>query len=255
MEINFKTINESIRDISFIEKSSQEFDLESSIAQCIFDINFPNAPKKPELKKSKTQKILIKKNDNIKKSRNRISNIKYNNSTKDSKKTLSTLSFKEQKIENIKNKILKIFEENDDNLKKIQEKQKEKDQKLEEYLIENNKNFFDEIDKLYVEKINKINEINEKYNLDLFELKDFVKDEMNGNNRYKSNLKQIFDSVNEDKINELNKLNEDFYLKKNILIQKYKIIINKQNKNENDILVKNQMFENLKKKIMKVINS
>ena len=42
MEINFKTINESIRDISFIEKSSQEFDLESSIAQCIFDINFPD---------------------------------------------------------------------------------------------------------------------------------------------------------------------------------------------------------------------
>ena len=78
---------------------------------------------------------------------------------------------------------------------------------------------------------------------------------MNGNNRYKSNLKQIFDSVKEDKINELNKLNEDFYLKKNTLIQKYKIIINKQNKNENDNFVKNQMFENLKKKIMKVINS
>ena len=64
MEINFKTINESIRDISFIEKSSQEFDLESSIAQCIYDINFPNDSKKPELKKSKTQKIVIKKNNN-----------------------------------------------------------------------------------------------------------------------------------------------------------------------------------------------
>ena len=66
MEYNFEIINDSIKDISVIEKDVQDFDLESSIAKCILELNNEIKPKNNLLKKSKTVRTLNVKNNHIK---------------------------------------------------------------------------------------------------------------------------------------------------------------------------------------------
>ena len=246
MEYNFETINDSIKDISVIEKDVQDFDLESSIAKCILELNNEIKPKNNLLKKSKTVRTLNVKNNHIKTIDN---NIKLNSLSLKRKKSILS----KEKIEKIKKKILQIFQDNSNFINQIKENQYEKDKKLEESLNNARQIYEEEIDQLYNDKINKINEINKKYNTDLFELEDFVKEEIKENENIHSNLKQILDSVKNDKQSEIDKINNDFNIKKQIIYKKYCVNIhNNYNLKEKLITYKNE-FENLKKRILGVI--
>ena len=247
MAFNFDTINDSIKDISVIEKDVQDFDLESSIAKCILELNNEFKHKNPILKKSKTQRILNPKKNHIKTSSN---NIKINSSTK--KINQSNLS--KGKIIEIKDKILQIFQNNTNLMNKIKLNQNEIENKLEESLNQVRKIYEEEIEQLYNDKINKMNEINTKYNTDLFELEDFVKEGINENENINSSLKQILDSVKKDKQNEIDKINNDFNIKKQIIYKKYIGKIHNYNQKQELINYKNE-FENLKKRIMEIIST
>ena len=259
MAFNFDTINDSIKDISVIEKDVQGFDLESSIAKCILELNNEIKNKNHLLKKSKTERTLNPKKNHIKAISH---NIKSNYSGKKIKQSIfskekveeikqSILS--KEKVEEIKNKILQIFQDNSNVLNQIKQNQYEKDNKLEESLNNARINYEEEIDQIYNDKINKINEINNKYNTDLFELADFVKEEIKDNENKNSSLKQILDSVKKDKQSEIDKINNDFNIKKQKIYEKYYVNIQNYNIKEELISYKNE-FANLKTRIMGVLN-
>ncbi len=262
MEINLDNFEESINDVSYIiENKDQQFDLEESIAQCITEINNEIGKKH---KKLNNTRIIIKKTNSRTHSHN------YNNQKniintankilekkKEEKNNENNIIVSKEEIENIKNQIINIFNENSEKIKKIQEEQIENDKKMEENLIEGRKIYEEEIDKLYNEKINKIIELDNKYKNDIFELKDFVYDEMKGRERQKSNLQQILDSVTNDKENELKKLEEEFHKEEKKIKKKYKNI---NNNNEDisldnkSVILKNQIYDNFKSRINEVIN-
>ena len=251
MEINLNTLEDTINDISFIENDNHNFDLEESIALCITELN-------NELRLKKENKNNSKKNQKItKKFNTRTYSHNYNSNKNNKIINKNNILVSKEEIEKLKEQIINIFNENSENIKKIHQEQIENDNKLEENLIKARKIYEEEIDKLYNEKIEKINELDLKYNSDIFELKDFVNQEMEGREKEKSNLKQILDSVCDDKQKELNEFEEYFHKEEKKIKKKYKYInnINEEfTEDDRSLIFKNQFYESFKSKIKRVIN-
>ena len=249
MEINLNTLEDTINDISFIVESEEhEFDLEESIAQCLSEINIKISEKNNNNKPNKniSKKNLIRTNS-----------YNYNNLVNNKLINKRSSLHSKEEINNIKNQIINIFKDNTEKMKKIHKEQIENDNNIEKTLFEARKIYEEELEKLYNEKLNKINELNNKYNNDIFELKDFVNEEMKGREDGKSNLKQILDSVIIDKEIESKKIEEEFLKKEKKIKKNYKKINNDNDEfteDDRSVIFKNQFFDNLKTKIQRVIN-
>ena len=209
MEINLNTLEETINDISFIVESEEhEFELEESIAQCLSEINIKISEKNNNNKPNKniSKKNLIRTNS-----------YNYNNLVNNKLINKRSSLHSKEEINNIKNQIINIFKDNTEKMKKIHKEQIENDNNIEKTLFEARKIYEEELEKLYNEKLNRINELNNKYNNDIFELKDFVNEEMKGREDGKSNLKQIIKKLIMIMMNLL-KMIEVLFLKINFLI-------------------------------------
>ena len=170
------------------------------------------------------------------------------------------------KINEKKNKINKIFEDNL-TLNKIAFIQEKNNLFFNNSLIEAQTTYEIEMDNLYKEKMEKINYINEKYDDEIFELKSEVEEDKNNSNKNKENIndnyinnnedsvKIVYNRLIEDKNNEIEKLNKEYEYKSNIIYKKYMSNFDFDDLEEENMIYRNQIYENIRIKISDAINS
>ena len=169
-------------------------------------------------------------------------------------------------IDKKKNKINKIFEDNL-TLKKILFIQEKNDLFLNNSLIEAQISYEMEMDNLFKEKIDKINSINEKYDDEIFELKNEVEEDENKkkenenindnniNNNNDDGVKIVYNRLIEDKNNEIEKLNKEYEYKINNIYNKYMNNFDFDDLEGRNMIYRNQIYENIRIKISDAINS
>ena len=237
MEIENQILEQNLQNISVIKKDEHNpTDLEESINQCLLNLN--NDGKK-----------INEKNDNQKPKNH--SQHKKNISPKSNNHT------QKEKILEIKEKITQIFNDNINVIQNVSVVQEKNDKELNKTIMDAQTTFEEEIDKLYNEKIIKLKEIEKKYQIDLFDLKNYSDDEIKWKKEnQKAILKFIYDSVKEDKENEIKEIENDFQKKKKIITDKYKNASEQKEDftlDDRSVIYKNELFENLKNKINEVI--
>ena len=162
-----------------------------------------------------------------------------------------------EKILEIKEKITQIFNDNINVIQNVSVVQEKNDKELNKTIMDAQTTFEEEIDKLYNEKIIKLKEIEKKYQIDLFDLKNYSDEEIKWKKEnQKAILKFIYDSVKEDKENEIKEIENDFQKKKKIITDKYKNASEQKEDftlDDRSVIYKNELFENLKNKINEVI--
>ena len=174
------------------------------------------------------------------------------------------------KINEKKNKINKIFEDNL-TLNKIAFIQEKNNLYFNNSLIEAQTTYEIEMDNLYKEKMEKINYINEKYDDEIFELKSEVEEDKGDSNKNKENINDNYININnnnnedsvkivynkfiEDKNNEIEKLNKEYEYKSNIIYKKYMSNFDFDDLEEENMIYRNQIYENIRIKISDAINS
>ena len=237
MEIENQNLEQNLQDISVIKKEEHNpTDLEESINQCLLNLN--NDGKK-----------INEKNDNQKP--------KTPTQQKKSISTKPNNQTQKEKILEIKEKITQIFNDNINVIQNVSIVQEKNDKELNKTIMEAQTTFEDEIDKLYDEKIIKLNQIEKKYQIDLFDLKNYSDEEIKWKKEnQKAILKLIYDSVKEDKEKEIKEIENDFQKKKKIITDKYKCASEQKDDftlDDRSVIYKNELFENLKNKINEVI--
>ena len=237
MEIENQILEQNLQNISVIKKDEHNpTDLEESINQCLLNLN--NDGKK-----------INEKNDNQKPKIH--SQHKKNISPKSNNHT------QKEKILEIKDKITQIFNDNINVIQNVSVVQEKNDKELNKTIMDAQTTFEEEIDKLYNEKIIKLKEIEKKYQIDLFDLKNYSDEEIKWKKEnQKAILKFIYDSVKEDKENEIKEIENDFQKKKKIITDKYKNASEQKEDftlDDRSVIYKNELFENLKNKINEVI--
>ena len=237
MEIENQILEQNLQNISVIKKDEHNpTDLEESINQCLLNLN--NDGKK-----------INEKNDNQKPKNH--SQHKKNISPKSNNHT------QKEKILEIKEKITQIFNDNINVIQNVSVVQEKNDKELNKTIMDAQTTFEEEIDKLYNEKIIKLKEIEKKYQIDLFDLKNYSDEEIKWKKEnQKAILKFIYDSVKEDKENEIKEIENDFQKKKKIITDKYKNASEQKEDftlDDRSVIYKNELFENLKNKINEVI--
>ena len=195
MEIENQILEQNLQNISVIKKDEHNpTDLEESINQCLLNLN--NDGKK-----------INEKNDNQKPKIH--SQHKKNISPKSNNHT------QKEKILEIKEKITQIFNDNINVIQNVSVVQEKNDKELNKTIMDAQTTFEEEIDKLYNEKIIKLKEIEKKYQIDLFDLKNYSDEEIKWKKEnQKAILKFIYDSVKEDKEKEIKEIEDDFQKKK-----------------------------------------
>ena len=237
MEIENQILEQNLQNISVIKKDEHNpTDLEESINKCL--LNFNNDGKKiNENNDNQKPKIHSQHKKNI--------SPKSNNHTQ------------KEKILEIKEKITQIFNDNINVIQNVSVVQEKNDKELNKTIMDAQTTFEEEIDKLYNEKIIKLKEIEKKYQIDLFDLKNYSDEEIKWKKEnQKAILKFIYDSVKEDKENEIKEIENDFQKKKKIITDKYKNASEQKEDftlDDRSVIYKNELFENLKNKINEVI--
>lgn len=210
----------------------------------------------------------INNNLDIKIKKKNIFNNKKQNNKKEMKRILKpSLKCSKINIEQKKNIIKKIIEENlrIDKIKFIQAKN---DLFLNNSLLEAQSSYEIEIENLFKEKMEKLNEINEKYNDDIFELKNDIEQDKNNSkeenesekdkiiNKYNDNngVEIVYNRLIEDKNKEIKSLDKEYENKYNDLYKKYIEHFEFEDLEERNMIYRNQIYESIKTKIIDIIN-
>ena len=207
-------------------------------------------------KKDNEKKI---KDEEKKNEKNIIPENNENSKKKVPKKRKSNLKCSKEKLNEMKDKILQIFNDNTDMIQNASIIQDKNDKELNNEIMISQQNYEDLLDKLYEEKMEKLLEIDDKYNNELFELKDYIDDDtknktINGSNLH---LKSIYESVKQDKEKEIELVEKDFEKKKKELNEQFAGMSELKEDfsiDDRSIIYRNELFENLKNKINEVVN-
>jgi len=170
----------------------------------------------------------------------------------------SILKNSKQRVNDMKKKLFKIMDDNllISKLKSIQEKNYSFFANL---TSEAQLTYETNIDILFKEKMDKLNEINNKYNSEIYELKQDIeeenKDSKNDNiENNDSSLKLIFDNFIVDKNKEIDNLQNEY----NSKIIKVRDKLNKnlqvEELEDRNIIYKNEIMENIRLQIEDLIN-
>jgi hypothetical protein len=224
-----------------------------------------------------TDKKINKNKELYLKTDNYFSNKKLNKKDICTEKKISKSSLKgsKMKIEQKKKMILKTIE---DNLKldKIFFIQDKNDLFLNNSLLEAQTTYEIEMDNLYKEKIEKLNDINERYDDDIFELKNEVEEDEK-NNKEKNNIinekhnndnnhgniissddnysvKLVYTRLIDDKNKEIENVNKEYEKRINMLYNKYINNFEFEDLEEKNMIYKNQIYENIRIKINDIMN-
>ena len=228
----------------------------------------------PEKKTNKNKDIYLK-------TENVFNNKKQNKKeiSKGKKISKSCLKGSKAKIEQKKKMILKIIEENL-KLDKISFIQDKNELFLNNSLLEAQTTYEFEMDNLYKEKIEKLNDINERYDDDIYELKNEVEEdeknnkEKNNNNKNENNnicdnndnngniisndddcgVKLVYRRLIEDKNKEIENLNKEYDKKSNMSYDKYINSFELEDLEEKNMIYNNQIYEKIRIKINDIIN-
>ena len=207
-------------------------------------------------KKDNEKKI---KDEEKKNEKNIIPENNENSKKKVPKKIKSNLKCSKDKLNEMKDKILQIFNDNTDMIQNASIIQDKNDKELNDEIMNSQQNYEDLLDKLYEQKMEKLLEIDDKYNNELFELKDYIDDDtknktINGSNLH---LKNIYESVKQDKEKEIELVEKDFEKKNKELNEQFAGMSELKEDFSIDyrsIIYRNELFENLKNKINEVEN-
>ena len=231
---NQNNLEQNLQDISVIKKEEHNpTDLEESINQCILNLNHEGEKKLPHKNNNQKPKNIPQ-------------------------KKISKPTNQKEKILEIKEKIISIFNDNTNVIQNVSIVQEKNDNELNKIIMEAQMDFENQIDKLYDEKIIKLNEIKEQYEIDLFDLNNYNEEELKYlKENEKPVLKFIYDSVKADKEKKIKEIEDDFQKKKKIITDKYKCASEQKEDfslDDRSVIYKNELFENLKNKINDVIN-
>lgn len=252
-------LEQSIEGISFIEKAEHSCnDLEESINQCVLMFS-KSSQKNNNRKNITTTPFEISETPEKKKSSTTIHKPgSKQSSLKKTKPIKSILKTSKEKINEMKDKITKIFEDNTeiiDNITKINEKN-QKDLNNAYALAQ--KEFENKMDKLYEDKIKRIRAINEEYDSEIFRLTKYCNDEKKDKKVYKdpSINEIILKQIKQDKEDELKKCESIFIVKKRDLFLDFKAMGDNCDDftlDDRSVIYRNELFENLKDRINEVV--
>ena len=154
-------------------------------------------------------------------------------------------------LEEMKAKIQIILQESNDKLASLSMQCSQLDIDFENSYAKIQDEYGQELDKVYVEKIKRINEINDKYDYELYQLKEYcdVGDDTNVNNA-------VYTSVKNDKDDELEEVEEDFVMKKAHVKMNFTIKIDQikeENLKRRQDIYKGGIFDEIKEKINQIL--
>ena len=186
-------------------------------------------------------------------------NIEEKKVEKEPKKRRSILKSSKERLNEIKEKIIQIFNDNTEMIKNASKKKKKNDKELNNIIMHSQQNYEDLLDKLYEERMEKLLEIDDKYNNELYELKDYSEDNSSNKTNKGSNfhLKNIYESVKLDKEKEIEEVEKEFERKKKELNEQFNGMSEQKEDfsiDDRSIIYRNELFENLKNKINEVVN-
>ena len=186
-------------------------------------------------------------------------NIEEKKEEKEPKKRRSILKSSKERLNEIKEKIIQIFNDNTEMIKNASIIQEKNDKELNNIIMHSQQNYEDLLDKLYEERMEKLLEIDDKYNNELYELKDYSEDNSSNKTNKGSNfhLKNIYESVKQDKEKEIELIEKDFEKKKKELNEQFNGMSEQKEDfsiDDRSIIYRNELFENLKNKINEVVN-
>ena len=238
-------------------------------------ISFRNKEKPQIIQKSKTTKsnnnnnnnniFKNKNNTNKLSNKNNLNNTYKFNSNKNknflhaktfTNNSLTKKEISQKKIDELKKKIFSIFEENNNLLKSLPIKLEKNDEDFSKLLSEAQITYENELEELYSNQIKLLNDIDNKYNKDIFELKNLLEEEVYKTTKEKeSDIEALYLALKNDKENEINNINKIFDDKKNEIIKKYKNKIDSNDLSIDDrsVIIKNELFDNFINKIYDVI--
>jgi len=187
----------------------------------------------------------------------------------------SILKSSKTKVEQKKNIIKKIIEDNL-TLDRILNIQAKNDLFLNDILNEAQTSYENKLDNLFNEKMKKLYDINEKYDEDIFELKNEVEEleekikkgkenaNINGGNLCgrlgfvckleDCGIHKVYRKLVEDKNREINKIEKEYDDKYNTLYNNFIQNFEFEDLEERNMIYRNQMFEIIKTKINDVVN-
>ena len=137
---------------------------------------------------------------------------------------------------------------------------------LNNSLLEAQTTYEIEMDNLFKEKIEKLNDINERYDDDIYELKNEVEEDEKNNKENKNindninmnndddSIKLVYRRLIEDKNKEIENVNKKNEKQSSILYDKYIKNFEFEDLEVRNMIYKNQIYENLRNKINDVIN-
>ena len=198
--------------------------------------------------------------------------------SKNQKKVVkSILKSSKTKVEQKKNIIKQIIEDNL-TLDRIFNIQAKNDLFLNDILNEAQISYENKLDNLFNEKMKKLNDINEKYDEDIFELKNEVEEleekikngkenvniNINGGNLGSMTgiicqledcgINKVYRKLVEDKNREINEIEKEYDDKYNTLYNNFIQNFEFEDLDERNMIYRNQMFEIIKTKINDVVN-
>lgn len=154
-------------------------------------------------------------------------------------------------LEEMKAKIQRILQESNEKIASLSLQCSQLDIELENSYAQIQDEYAQELDDVYREKCNRINKINEKYDYDLYQLKEYcdLNDTDNVNNA-------VYNSVKTDKEDELEEVEEDFVMKKAHVQMNFKTKLElkkEENLKKRQELYQGGIFEEIKNKIDEIL--
>ena len=258
-------LEQSIEGISFIEKAEHGCtDLEESINQCV--LLFSKSAKKETVKRN----IFTTPFEITETPEKRTSNAHLKSGNKDSSKNSkkqtqpkqikSILKTSKEKINEMKNKIYKIFEDNTQMINNITEINEKNQKELNDIFLSAQKVFEKKMDKLYEEKIKKISQINNEYDCEIFKLLKYCSEEKTNSktiSQDQSINELILEAVKKDREKEIKKIENEFTKRKRDIFLDFKAKADQFEEftiDDRSVIYRNELFENLKDRINEVVS-
>ena len=256
MSNNADVFEESIADISFIEKAEHSCnDLEDSINQCV--LLFAKSMEQLKNKKKPIPSFTI--NETPKKITHQKIPVKSSMKKNTLKPIKSILKSSKEKINEMKNRITNIFEEENDIISNIVEINEKNQSEVNRTYLTSQRNFEDNLDQLYEEKISMLNQINKEYNEEIYKIDKYCYEERIDN----INIKEptindiILEEIKRDKEKAIKQCESLFDFKKRNLFREYKAIREQYEDytiDDRSVLYQSELFDNIKEKLNEVVS-
>lgn len=256
MSNNADVLEESIADISFIEKAEHSCnDLEDSINQCV--ILFTKSLEQIKNKNKPISAFTI--NETPKKINTPKVQIKSSFKKNKPKQIKSILKTSKQKINEMKTKITNIFKSQSDIITNIAEINEKNQKEVNDNYITAQRKFENKLDELYEEKITQLNQINKEYNEEIYKIGNYCYEERMNNKIIKQPTINdiILEEIKRDKDKEIKECESQFEKKKQNLFREYKATAEQYEEytiDDRSVLYQSELFDNLKEKLNEVVS-